>query len=168
MTAATDHDMRTTGEPPNEEERLLKQQAIETQIGLEADLEKRHARMSNGWGERLTPGSTSEQLTLSLARTLVEAGFEIHDCAANARTGGVCLTPTSQRSGVIVTWTTHDTLRRDPRRHEDDHDVHQVMNYALFDALWALGWDVREYGKADANLVVGRRARDTDPHQESR
>jgi hypothetical protein len=169
MAATTAQHTDDVMEPPlSEDERLLEQHAIGARVGLEEDSQEQLARLSDGWALRLTPDGDPERLTSSITRTLVEAGFVIHDCAARVRTGGVCLTPTSQQNGVIATWTTHDALRLDPRRHEDDHDVHQVMNYALFDILSALGWDVREYGHAGANLVVGRRATDSDQHQESR
>lgn len=44
-------------------------------------------------------------LTRALARDLIAAGFEIHDCAGKAPGAGVCLTPGSNAQGVIVTWT---------------------------------------------------------------
>lgn len=149
--------------PPAEEPLLFELQPQElfvarARAGLEQDLQHQYARLSNGRGCRLTSGDPTAHLAASITRSLVEAGFEIHDCAAKARTGGVCLTPTSRQDGVIVTWTTHHALRVDPQRHDDDQAAHEVMNYALYDTLMALGWDVREYGHADANLVVGRQA----------
>ncbi len=128
------------------------------QAGLEQDVQGQMARLSDGWGHRLTADDPMARLVASLTRSLVEAGFEIHDCARKARTGGVCLTPISRKAGVIVTWTTHDALCVDPKRYVDGQATREVMNFALCDTLVALGWDVREYDCAGANLVIGRLA----------
>ncbi len=128
------------------------------QAGSEQDVQGQYAKLSDGWGHRLSAGDPMARLVTSLTRSLVEAGLEIHDCVGKARTGGVCLTPTNRRAGVIVTWTTHDALCVDPQRYGDGQAAREVMNYALCDTLVALGWDVREYGPAGANLVIGRLA----------
>ena len=101
------------------------------------------------------PFASPCELLSQVAISLIEAGFEIHDCAARARTGGVCLTPSSHHSpGVIVTWTPHDALAEDDGRYAAYRAVLDTMNFALGDVLLGLGYDVREYGQAGANLVV--------------
>lgn len=131
-----------------------------TCAGFDEDLQRQYAKLSDGWSRRIDSGHPIAQLMAGITRSLVEAGFDIHDCTAKARTGGVCLTPASTHDGVIVTWTTHDALSLDPQRYSDNTAAHEVMNFALYDTLLALGWEVREHGQAGANLVIGRRRAD--------
>ena len=91
-----------------------------------------------------------------LTRSLVEAGFAIHDCIAKDPRGGVCPTPSAQEDAAIVTWAVHGALGYDPARFQEDDHVHEVMNYALADTLSALGWEVTGFGQASAHLVRGR------------
>lgn len=135
-------------------------QVARTCASFDEDLQRQYAKLSDGWNRRVGSGRPFAHLMLSVTRSLVEAGLDIHDCAAKARNGGVCLTPASTHDGVIVTWTTHDALSLDPRRCSDNAAAHEVMNLALYDTLSALGWDVREHGRAGATLVLGRRPAD--------
>lgn len=112
--------------------------------------------MSDGFGEPLCRHHPLSQTVAGLTRTLVMAGFRLHDCAARERAGGVCLTPSSTEDGIIVTWTTHDALALDGNRYDQNQDVHEVMNYALADVLRASGWRVTAFGQASAHLVTGR------------
>ena len=94
-------------------------------------------------------------LTRALARGLIAAGFEIHDCAGKAPGAGVCLTPGSNAQGVIVTWTQPTPPRppsglRPPRAKEH-------MNCALADVLTMIGYPVEGFGQATAHLVTGPR-----------
>ncbi len=125
---------------------------------LEEDLQDQLATLSDGFGGRLGPTDPAAHLATDVVRSLTEAGFTMHDWAAKDRTGGVFLVPTSGRDSLVVSWITHDALRLDPRRYREDEAAREVMNYALCDTLTTLGWDVREYGPAGANLVIGRLA----------
>lgn len=91
-----------------------------------------------------------------LANSLREVGFSIRDCARR-RGGGVCLTTSARENGVVVTWTSCETLARDPQRYHQQQDVLTVMNYALGEVMIGLGYDVRECGSAGANIVLGQR-----------
>ena len=123
---------------------------------LRADVEEELAKLSDGWGGRIGVDHPLARSMIRLTRPLVEAGFTIHDCAAKDACGGVCLTPSAQEDGVIVTWTVHDALGHDLARSREDDDVHEVMNNALADTLSALGWQVTGFGQASAHLVRGR------------
>lgn len=158
MTLASEPSVGAAQDPMLVELQEQQRYVARAYAGLEQDLEDQFAKLSGGWVGRLDTGDPMARLVRSLTRSLVEAGFEIHDCATKARTGGICLTPTSRREGVIVTWTTHDAMRFDFQRYSGDQAAQEVMNYALYDTLMALGWDVREYGQAGANLVTGRLA----------
>ena len=124
--------------------------------GLESDVADELSKVSDGDGGRLRLDHPLAQAVAALTRTLVQTGFTLHDCAARDRSGGVCLTPASRQDGVIVTWTTHDSLALDGCHYEEDRDVHEVMNYALADVLQTTGWQVDAYGQASAHIVTGR------------
>ncbi len=124
--------------------------------GFEEDLPAHLRRVSDGYGRRLNALYPHAHMTTEIARGLVSAGFELHDCAARARTGGVCLTACAAKSGVIVTWTVHDVLAFDHSRHYEDADVHEVMNNALAEVLTVQGWRVEAFGQSSAHLVTGR------------
>jgi hypothetical protein len=130
--------------------------------GIEEDVSRQRHRLSDGWGSRSTHLRPLGSLMQEVARSVVESGLEIHDCSARARCGGVCLTPSSTELGVIVTWTTHDVLALDAGRYVVNRDVHDLMNFVLGDVLSTLGWDVRDFGRAGATIVVGRRSQDVD------
>lgn len=125
--------------------------------GLDDDVAAEIGKLSDGYGDRLRHGDPMAGLLDDLTRSLVAAGFVVHDCAAKDRAGGICLTPTTARqAGVIVTWSTHDALAVDTRRHRENSDVHDLMNYALVDVLCAMGWATDPYGQAGAHVVTGR------------
>ena len=101
-----------------------------------------------------------------VATALVEAGSDLHDCAGapgGARAlGGVCLTPSSlgipgqPAGGVIVAWTQHDQMAVEHLRGYPAYaGVQETMNYALADALTALGFQVEDFGQASAHIVTG-------------
>lgn len=117
-------------------------------------LPRQLARVTDGMGRPLQ-GRPGDSLTAAVARSLVAAGFELHDCAARAAGGGACLTPWLQDAGVIVSWGTHDVLAHDLERYADQQAVLEVMNYALADVLRSLGYDVHGYGQASAHIVRG-------------
>jgi hypothetical protein len=133
---------------------------------LDADVARELAKISDGHGTRLRLDDPLAQKVAALTRTLVEAGFTVHDCATRERTGGVCLTPANRDDGVLITWTTHDAVAMDGDRYQEDRDLHEVMNCALADALRTCGWRVDAYGQASAHIVTGR-VGDTESREQS-
>src|SRR3954453_1647361 len=96
-----------------DEESAMLEQLAGADAGFEEDLPRHLRRLSDGYGNRLRSLYPQGHLIDEVARSLVRAGFELHDCAARERTGGVCLTPSTADAGVIVTWTVHDALAFD-------------------------------------------------------
>ena len=126
-------------------------------IGPDDDVDPEIRKLSDGYGDRLRHGDPMGHLLDDITRSLVAAGFVVHDCAAKERTGGVCLTPTTARqAGVIVTWSTHDALAIDMERYRENSDVIDLMNFALADVLCAMGWATEAFGRAGAHVVTGR------------
>jgi len=126
----------------------------ETRQWLDEDVGNEVAKLSDGWDGRLFPDHPLTILAARITRSLVEAGFVLHDCAARQRTGGVCVNPSTHSGGVIVTWTVHDILAQDPTRAGHNVGVHEVMNYALADVLRELGWTVDDFGQVGAHIVA--------------
>lgn len=136
---------------------LLDEYARRARAAFQDDVASELTKLSDGHGYRFRLGDPDATLPTDVTRTLVAAGFAIHDCAAHDRAGGVCLTPASaSQRGVIVTWTTHDALAVDPRRYSEHRDVQDIMNTALGDVLVATGWHVDRFGQAGARIVTGR------------
>ena len=104
-----------------------------------------------------------------VARSLIEAGFTLHHCDRHDplyRLGGVCLVPiraglSTGRSGIAVSWTTHDLLLFDWDRYGSYHHTLQLMNAALGGVLDGFGYDVQPFGTGGAWLVSGRRDQKT-------
>ncbi len=74
----------------------------------------------------------------------------------------MCLTPSSPggsghaAGGVIVGWTQHDRMAVDHVRGYPAYlGVQETMNYAVADALTALGFQVEGFGDASAHIVTG-------------
>lgn len=122
---------------------------------LHLDTAQALCRLPYAWGDLRIPSHPQYPLIGSLTRDLVNAGLPIHDCDNRERTGGVCLTPSSE-GGVIVTWTTHNALAVDMARYDQQIDLVQLMNYALADVLCALGWQTEPFGQVSAHVVTGR------------
>ena len=57
--------------------------------GFEDDLPADLRRLSDGYGQPLTSLYPNAQMITEIARCLVSAGFELHDCAAHATAGCV-------------------------------------------------------------------------------
>lgn len=94
-------------------------------------------------------------LAREVATALVEAGFELHHCAAKAATGGVCLTPTNDPDGVVVAWTQHDRMAIEfVHGHDSYVGVQETMNYAVADVLVAIGFALEGFGQASAHIVT--------------
>lgn len=128
----------------------------QTRQGLDGDVAGEVAKLGGGWSGQLFPGHPMTTLASRVTRSLVEAGFVLHDCVCALPTGGVCVTPSTDSGGVIITWSTHDILNQDPTRASDDIGVHEVMNYALADVLRELGWTVNGFGEASAHIITAR------------
>ena len=131
---------------------------------LDDDLADQIGMLSDGYGDRIRVDDPGAPLIANITRSLVAAGFVVHDCAARERTGGVCLTPTTARQvGVIVTWSTHDSLAIDTGQYRENSDVIDLMNFTLADVLCAMGWATETFGRAGAHVVTGRlAARESD------
>ena len=99
-----------------DEESAMLDELAKSDAGSEEDLAKHLRRLSDGQGNRLTSLHAQGRLIGDVARSLVSAGFRLHDRAGPATTGGVCLTPCPAEAGVIITWTTHGVLALDEAR----------------------------------------------------
>jgi len=121
---------------------------------FEANLDERLARVPS---DLVADGAGLRQVVRAVATALVEAEFTLHDCAGrpvDAVLGGVCLTPSPDQGGVIVTWTQHDRLAAAQGRGAGVHaEVQAVMNDALFQVLQALGFGVEPFSEHDVALV---------------
>lgn len=147
----------STGVPSTQDAAQAEEQRYEEDLAravghLDRDAAEALARLTDGWGSPITTGHPQHQTMTRLARDLVAAGFEIHDCLSCAHVGGVCLAPTAD--GVIATWTPHNALPLE--RYAEARDVGELMNYTLADVLCALGWQTQPYGQASAHVVTGR------------
>jgi hypothetical protein len=133
------------------------------------ELAEAQARLTDGFGYRLSPSDPRAPLPRDVARALTEAGFTLHHCARHHpryRLGGVCLLPvpaghdTGGQGGIAVSWTTHDLLALDWDRGREHQGTQQTMNRALTGVLRALGYRVKPFGTGGAPLVTGHRAKD--------
>jgi hypothetical protein len=107
------------------------------------------------------------------ARTLVEAGFTLHHCDRHDplwRLGGVCLISIpaefgTGRSGIAVSWTTHNLLLLDWDRratyYRTRYRTRDLMNAVLAGVLHAFGYPIRQLGTGGAWLVIGHRGQRT-------
>ena len=114
-------------------------------------------RLSDGCGGQLRSDQPLHQLTLAVARDLRAAGFELHDCALQTPTGGVCLLPSNPDGGVIVTWAEHDVLAAGSTLYGVYAYVFETMNHALAMLLACMGWCVEPLGYVSAYVVTGHR-----------
>ncbi len=119
------------------------------------------AALADGYGLPLAPPGADPlaDLTRALAPDLIAAGFTIHDCAGKAPGAGVCLTPASDRRGVIVTWTQHDAAEA-VLGYSRYRDIQEEMNCAVADVVTTLGYPIEGYGQAGAHVVTGQRPPD--------
>lgn len=117
-------------------------------------------------GGPLPPGGAGE-LARGIARALVEAGFSVHHCAGwdpQRRIGGVCVRPVPVRAdpagsgGVMVSWAVHDLLALDPAREAACDAAREIMDMALAEMLFALGYSIQPFGASGVWMATGRRA----------
>lgn len=136
--------------------RDVEQHEVRAVKRLDADADD--APLADGYGLPLAPPGADPlaDLTRALARDLIAAGFTIHDCAGKAPGGGVCLTPASDRRGVIVTWTQHDAAEA-VLGYGRYRDIQEEMNCVVADVVTTLGYPIEGYGQAGAHVVTGPR-----------
>ncbi len=113
------------------------------------------------------PAGPAGELAREIARALVEAGFAVHRCAGwdpQRRVGGVCVRPVPVRAdpagsgGVTVSWAVHDLLALDPAREAAGEATREIMNMALAEMLFALGYAIQPFGTSGVWMATGRRA----------
>ena len=84
------------------------------------------------------------------------------------RIGGVCVRPVPVRpdpagpGGVIVSWAVHDLLALDPAREAQCEATQEIMNTALAEMLFALGYAIQPYGFSGVWMATGHRAEDRE------
>jgi hypothetical protein len=121
-------------------------------------------------GNPLADGDPLVRLARDIACSLVEAGLTVHHCARHDplyRLGGVCLLPIpaesgTGRSGIAVSWTTHNLLLFDWGRYSTYCGTHQNMNAALGGVLHAFGYPIEQLGSGGAWLVTGHRSQELE------
>jgi hypothetical protein len=121
--------------------------------------------LRNAYGYPLSDSDPLAPLAREIARSVTEAGFTLHHCDQHDplyRLGGVCLTPIpvgfgTGRSGIAVSWTTHDLLVKDWDRFGIYRGTVQMMNVALGKVLNDFGYSVTELGTGGSWLVTERR-----------
>lgn len=79
---------------------------------------------------------------------------------------GLCLLPIPSksgtgRSGIAVSWTTHNLLLCDWDRYSTYREIQQIMNAALGGVLRAFGYPVAQFGCGGAWLVTGHPRQET-------
>jgi len=112
------------------------------------------------------PAGPAGELAREIARVLVEAGLPVHHCAGwdpQRRIGGVCVRPVPVRAdpagagAVIVSWAVHDLLVLDPAREAQCEAAKEIMNMALAEMLFALGYAIQRFGASGVWMATGRR-----------
>lgn len=115
---------------------------------------------------RPLPAGPAGGLAREIARALVEAGFPVHHCSGwdpQRRVGGVCVRPVPVRadptgaSGVTVSWAVHELLALAPAREAECEATREIMNMALAEMLFALGYAIQPFGASGAWMATGRR-----------
>jgi hypothetical protein len=113
------------------------------------------------------PAGPAGELAREIVRALVEAGFTVHRCAGwdpQRRVGGVCVQPVPVRAdpadagGVMVSWAVHALLEMDPAREAEREATREIMNMALAEMLFALGYAIQPFGTSGIWMAIGRRA----------
>ncbi|MGY1749614.1 hypothetical protein [Modestobacter sp. SYSU DS0511] len=107
-------------------------------------------RLADDWDPLISDADPLTGLVCEITAAVAEAGLPLHDCAgrtADRALGGVCLTPSPERDGVVVSWTQHDrTSVGRVRGPETDAAVQQTMNAAVAEVLSASGFLVEALG----------------------
>jgi len=75
------------------------------------------------------------------------------------RAGGiVCHREAVGAGGVLVSWAVHDLLALDPAREAAGEATREIMNMALAEMLFALGYAIQPFGTSGVWMATGRRA----------
>lgn len=111
-------------------------------------------RLADDWDTLLTDEDSLTTLVVELAAALVEVGLTLHDCAGNAPSGGVCLTPDAGGRGIVAGWHRHDRMSVAQVRGAGlDAAVQHTMNAALGELLTQFGFTVVPFGGTGCFLV---------------
>jgi hypothetical protein len=125
--------------------------------GWLAHLSDQLNRLADEWDTHISDADPLTGLVCELAAAVVEAGLPLHDCAGRTGSGalgGVCLTPSPSREGVIVTWSQHDRMAvHHVRGLEAEGCAQQTMSLAVADVLAAFGFIVETVEGTLAYLV---------------
>lgn len=138
-------------------------------VAEDAEFASAERELRSVFGGPLPSGDPLAPLARDIARSLTEAGFTLHHCDRHdplCRLGGVCLTLIPAdfrlgRSGIAVSWTTHDLLLMDWDRFAVYDGTIKVMNAVLGKVLYDFGYSVAQLGTGGSWLVAGRRDQET-------
>jgi hypothetical protein len=111
-------------------------------------------RLGDEWDELLTDTDPVTTLAVEVAAVLVEAGLALHDCAGDTTGGGVCLTPASGLSGLLVSWHQHERATQREARAAAVEAARRTMSGAVADVLLHHGFAVQPVGGGDSHLVT--------------
>ena len=111
-------------------------------------------RLGDEWDELLSDTDPVTTLAVEVAAVLVEAGLSLHDCAGGTTAGGVCLTPASGLSGLLVSWHHHDRASNREVRAAAVDAAQRTMSGAVADVLLHHGFAVQPVGGGESHLVT--------------
>jgi hypothetical protein len=111
-------------------------------------------RLGDEWDELLSDTDPVTTLAVEVAAVLVEAGLALHDCAGDATSGGVCLTPASGLSGLLVSWHQHERATHREVRAPAADAAQRTMSGAVADVLLHHGFAVQPLGGGESHLVL--------------
>jgi hypothetical protein len=111
-------------------------------------------RLGDEWDELLSDTDPVTTLAVEVAAVLVEAGLSLHDCAGGTTAGGVCLTPASGLSGLLVSWHQHERTTQREVRAAAIEAAQRTMSGAVADVLVHHGFAVRPLGGGESHLVT--------------
>jgi hypothetical protein len=111
-------------------------------------------RLGTDWDE-IGESDPLTTLAVEVTAALVDAGLALHDCAGGNAVGGVCLTPASGFSGILVSWHQHDRVSLQQVRGAGvDTAVQRTMNSAVAEVLLHQGFAVESLASAGCHLVT--------------
>jgi hypothetical protein len=113
-------------------------------------------RLPEDWDPLLDDTDALTTLVVEVAAALAEAGLPLHDCRGNrgASSGGVCLTPAPDGSGILVSWRQHDRMSlHQVRGAAADAAVQELMNGAIAGVLATFGYPVEPLGGGSGSFV---------------
>lgn len=111
-------------------------------------------RLGDEWDELLSDTDPVTTLAVEVAAVLVEAGLALHDCAGGTTAGGVCLTPASGFSGLLVSWHQHERAAQRELRAAAVEAAQRTMSGAVADVLLHHGFAVQPLGGGASHLIT--------------